>query len=108
MANIYVVEAYTAGAGSGVLPALAGLSPPNPPTLAYFQGQNAKFQAIQILPLTPGPVAIERSNATTDCIAVYADGNACVQAGQAPGALQNITGGITNGVYLNASAFLAP
>ena len=111
MSNIYIVEAFTNGSGSGVLPALAALSPPNPPTLAYFQGQNAKFQNLQINPLTSGPIAIMRENATSDVLLVYADGNACIQPGQVPGALQNLVavgGNLANGVYLNAAAFLAP
>lgn len=111
MSNVYVVEAYTAGAGSGVLPALAALSPPNPPTLAYFQGQNAKFTAISILPLTPGPMAILADSALTDVLLVYADAAAVIQTGQVPAALQNLSavgGNLANGVYLNQSAFRAP
>lgn len=107
--NLYVVEARTNGAGAGSLPAVGGLAPPNPPTLAYFQGQNSKFSNVNILALTQGgPQVVDRSLGDTDVLLIYADAQASVQCGQVPGSVQNIAAGIANGVYVNIANFKAP
>jgi len=103
VAEIYLVGAQTNGAGSASLPALTSLSPPNPPTLAYFQSKSAKFVDLQIRPLKFGIQPIMAPN-NIDVVLVYSDGTANVHPGPVPGHV-TVTAGIANGQYIDRSLF---
>jgi hypothetical protein len=99
----YQVEAETNGAGSGALPSIGSMSPPTPPTLAYFQGQDSRFTKVKqshaglgIHPLLLRPL--------TDVVLIYADSNVSV-ATEIPGAPTVLVGGFANGAYLSRSSF---
>jgi hypothetical protein len=106
MPNMFIVEAETNGAGSGSLPAVGSLSPPSPPTLAYFRGQNAQFTNVQVLPINVGDHGL-LTRALTDVVLLYSEAPASVRTGHVPGSHVNLAAGVSNGQYLNRSAFKA-
>lgn len=106
MANLFIVEAETNGAGSGALPAVGSLSPPMPPTLAYFKSQDARFSNLQVIPVGNGHNSL-LTRALTDVVLLYSEVAATVRTGHVPGSPVSITAGISNGQYLNRSAFKA-
>lgn len=106
MANVFIVEAETNGAGAGSLPAIGGLSPPMPPTLAYFQGQNAAFTKLQALPVGCGENAL-LTRPLTDVVLIFSEVAASVKNGHVPKAPTAVAAGIANGVYLSRSSFKA-
>ena len=106
MALLYLVEAETSGAGSGVLPAVGALAPPTPPTLAYFKSQDVRFSNVQMLPLQNGEQPFMYRH-LTDVVLVYSDGNAVVKTGHVPNAKISLTAGIASGQYLNRATFRA-
>ena len=112
MPNLYVIEAQTGnglteptnGVSLGSLPTLTGLSPPTPPTLAYFKSQSTLFTNLQIIPIQPGITPITVQNGT-DTIGVYADAACTFQPGNALGAPTTLAGaGITSAVYVQRAA----
>lgn len=105
MSQVYVVKAATNGAGSGSLPAIGSLSPPSPPTLAYFQSKSAKFVGLEVLPLQMGPQHIGTQDFAIDTLLVYADGNASTFCGHVPGSKNSLSAGIANGAYIDRAAF---
>ena len=106
MAHVFIVEAETNGAGSGVLPAIGGMAPPTPPTIDYFRGLDARFTKLQALPVGSGENALLTRN-NTDVVLIFSEVAVSVKSGHVPKASTAVASGIANGVYLNRSSFKA-